>query len=298
MPLNQVVPSENVMQSIKSNVIVREIPGAVAEIAGEGASSLFSAEFHRKTTVDTIISGRQVEEWIDKTLELKEHREALMEKMLQQPVYGQMIADVMYQGIVRYIYEDNLLTKKVPAISSVLKLGTKMVNKTVPNLESAVEDNVKAYISENISSLIKHSQTFLEDSLDAEQLKEVVLDIWSGIETKQLGELQDGIDNIDLSEFVVLGYEFWKTFRETDYFLACCQHIVDHIYEKYGDQPAAAILSDFGASPEIAYQQIEGYLPDTLASLKQVGFIEQLIRQRLEGFYLSGIPESVLTGKN
>ena len=293
--LSQLVPAKNVMATIRLNVIEREIPGAVAEIAGESAASLFNADFHLQTLVEDIISSRQIEEFVDKTLELKDHREAFMEKVIQQPIYAELVSDLMYRGIVRYIYEENVISKKIPAVSSMLKFSTKMVNKTVPKLEGAVEDSVKSFIGDNIQMLLSQSQSFLSEALTEQELKEILQDIWLGIESKELGELQSGIDSIDLTEFVVLGYEFWKSFRTTEYFEASCQHIVDHIYKKYGEEPLVSLLEDFGVTPEGLLTEISIYMPEVLDVLKSSGFIETVLRKRLESFYFASDTQAYLT---
>lgn len=281
------ITAETIMGAIQRNVIDREIPGAVAEIAGEGAASLFNAEFHLKTTAGEIISTRQVTEFIDKGLELKDQREAFMAKVIHQPIYSQLVSDLMYRGIVRYIYKDNVLSKKIPGVSSMLKFGTKMVNKTVPKLEGAVEDNVKAFIAENTSSLLKQSQSFLSETLTDEELKDIFLGVWTALEPKELGDLQNGMDTIDLSEFVVLGYEFWKKFRKTEYFSLCCQHVVHDLYEKYGNEPVIALLDDFAIDQNFILKEFNAFAPDILQSLSKSGFSEDLVRRRLEPFYES-----------
>lgn len=286
-PLEAFVSAKTIIEGIQRNVVEREIPGAVAEVAGEGAASLFSADFHLQMKVNELVSTRQVEELIDKTLELKEHREAFMAKVVHQPIYADLVSDLMYRGIVRYIYDENVFSKKIPGVSSMLKFSTKMVNKTVPKLEGAVEENVKAFIADNISMLLRQSQSFLSETLTDEELKNIFLDIWQGVEGRELGELQSGIDTIDLTEFVVLGYEFWKSFRETEYFITCCRHIVDYLYEKYGAEPVSVLLSDFSVTPESILDEVSAFMPDILDSLKLSGFIESLIRQRLGAFYQS-----------
>lgn len=285
--LAEFIPPEVIVGAIERNVIEREIPGAVAEIAGEGAASLFSADFHLKTVAGKIISTKQITEFIDKGLELKDQREALMEKVIHQPIYAQLVSDLMYRGIVRYIYDDNVLSKKIPGVSSILKFSTKMVNKTVPKLEGAVEDNVKAFIADNIALLLRQSQSFLSEALTDEELKDMFLGVWAVLEGKELGGLQKGMDTIDLTEFVVLGYEFWKKFRKTEYFSLCCQHVVSDIYEKYGDEPVGAFLSDFAIDQSFVMNEFKAFSPSILSSLKSSGHIEALIRRRLEPFYLT-----------
>jgi hypothetical protein len=292
--LSDFVSPETVIAAIRRNAIEPEIPGAVAEIAGEAAASLFTAEFHLNTTAGEIISTRQVTEFIDKGLELKEQREALVAKVIHQPIYSQLVSDLMYRGIVRYIYDENVLSKKIPGVSSMLKFSTRMVNKTVPRLEGAVEENVKAFIADNISVLLRQSQSFLSQALTDEEIKEMCLGVWAALESRQLGDLQSGMDSIDLTEFVVLGYEFWKKFRKSGYFAACFTHVVDQLYGKYGSEPVSVLLNDFAIDQAFVQREFNAFGPDIIKTLKDTGLIEALVRRRLEGFYAQPEVEALL----
>lgn len=285
--LNDWVNQDSIMAGIQRNVIDREIPGAVAEIAGEGAAGLFDADFHLDTQIQDIMNLKQFEEFVDKALELEIPRDAFLNNLIQQPVYGELVSDLIYRAIVRYIAEDNALSKKVPAVKKMVSFSTKMVNKTLPKLEGAVEQNIKTFIANNMGTLLSQSQEFLSNSLTDEQLKDISLSLWQSVEDREMAELQKGIDAIDLSEFVVLGYEFWLKFRQSEYFVQCCEHVVNHIYEKYGDEALSELLSDFGVTPESVLKEITEYCPKVITSLKESGILEGVLRRRLTPFYQS-----------
>ncbi len=287
LTLQQFVDAEQVKQVIARNVVENDIPGAIIEIAGDAASQLFSSEMHKSTSLNKIFSAKQYEEFVDKILELPEQRKKGINHLIELPIYGDLISGVLYQAILRYIYDENIVSKHIPGVASVLKFGKRMIDKTAPSLEGAVEDNVRAYIAANLAFMLRESKAFLENSLTEAEIKASAMELWDTLESKTMGDFQQGMDAIDLSEFIVLGYEFWKQFRKTKYFKDCYELIVDYVFEVYGQTTLGVVLEDMMITPDRLMQEAELFAPKVLAALKENGLIEAFLRRKLEGFYSS-----------
>ena len=285
--LTQFVTAKQIKTVIKTNVVEDDVPGAIAEIAGEAATSLFTSAKHKKTALKDIVSRAEYESFVDKLIELEEQRKQGLDKIIDLPLYGDLISGVVYQAITRYIYESNILSKKVPGVSSMLKMSKNVLNKAAPKLGSGIEDSVKSYITDSLEFILDESKSFLNESVTDEQLKASALDLWDMLEDKTLGEFQQGMDSIDLSEFVVLGYEFWKHFRKSKYFKHAYETIVDYFFDKYGSVEFSILLDDFMITPERVMKEVELFAPLVLNTLIDSGQLEGLIRRRLADFYES-----------
>jgi hypothetical protein len=285
--LSQFVTAKQVKTVIKTNVVEDNIPGAIAEIAGEAATRLFTSTKHKKTTLKDIVSRAEYESFVDKFIELEEQRKQGLDKIIDLPLYGDLISGVVYQAITRYIYESNIFSKNVPGVSSMLKMSKSVFNKAAPKFGSGIEDSVKSYINDSLEFILDESKSFLNESVTDEQLKASALDLWDMIEDKTLGEFQQGMDSVDLSEFVVLGYEFWRHFRKSTYFKHAYETVVDYFFEKYGEVEFGVLFEDFMITPERAMREVELFAPLVLDTLIESGQLEGLIRRRLAAFYNS-----------
>ncbi|MFT6122553.1 MAG: hypothetical protein ACJAWS_001577 [Oleiphilaceae bacterium] len=283
--LNQFVNAEQIKTVIRTNVVENDVPGAIAEIAGEAATRLFTSTKHKKTALKDIISRAEYEGFVDKFIELEEQRKQGLDKIIDLPLYGDLISGVVYQAITRYIYESNIISKKVPGVSSMLKMSKSVLNKAAPKFGSGIEESVRSYITDSLEFILDESKSFLNESVTDEQLKASALDLWDMLEDKTLGEFQQGMDSVDLSEFVVLGYEFWRTFRKSDYFKHAYETVVDYFFEKYGEVEFGILLEDFMITPERAMKEVELFAPLALNTLIDSGQLEGLIRRRLAAFY-------------
>lgn len=285
--LNTLVSAKQVKAAIKRNVVDNEIPGGIAEIAGGAATALFRSKAHRDTELKDIVSARQFEELVDKLLELSEQRRHAIEHLVELPIYRDLISGVLYQAILRYIYDENVFSKHVPGVASMLKMGKRMVDKRAPGFDRALEDNVRSYIVNNLAFLLRESREFLEHTLTEEDLKASALALWDSLEHTRIGDFQAGMDSVDLSEFVVLGYEFWLRFRKSAYFKRAYGVVVDYVYRQYGNAPLGELLEDLGIGPQRLVTEVQAFAPDVLDALRQNGQLEGLIRRRLAGFYRS-----------
>jgi hypothetical protein len=292
--LESVVTAKQIKQVIHRNVVKEHLPGAAAEIAGEAASRLFTSKKHLNTEFHEIISRKQFEEFIDKLLELKEQRNNGLDKIIDLPLYEELISGILYKAITRYIYDSNMLSKNIPGVASMLKIGRNMVNKTAPNLGSGIEDSVRNYITDSLDFILEESKTFLEESVSDEQMKESAMELWSIIEHKKLSEFQQGMDSLDLSEFVAIGYDFWQQFRKSKYFKHCYETVVDYFFEKYGEQKISELMDDLMITPERALTEAEHFAPFALKALKDSGFLEALLSRHFRRFYQSKAAQDCL----
>ncbi|MGV7903950.1 hypothetical protein PJN93_29510, partial [Mycobacterium kansasii] len=91
------------------------------------------------------------------------------------------------------------------------------------------------------------------------------------------GVLTDG----DVEDVVVLIFEFWRTFRDTDYFRALLDEGIDHVFDKYGDTSLYELLAELGVGREDMIEEALRFGPPVIATLDERGVIEDLLRRRL-----------------
>lgn len=285
--LSSWVSAQTIKELIKEHVVDNPIPGSVAEIAGKMSDSIFSSNFHKKTKLKNIISRQQFEEFVDKAIELKEQRTNGLDKLIDLPIYTDLISGILFQSITHYIYDNNLFSKNIPGMSSLLKAGKSLMDKTAPKLGSGIEDSVRTYIANSLELIISESKAFLANSVTDEQLKDSAITLWENIENKSLADFQKGMNSLDLSEFIALGYDFWLSFRKSSYFQLCYETTVDTFFSEYGDTTIEQLMEEFQITQEKIMKESTRFAPPLFAGLKKSGYLESAIRRRLEGFYTS-----------
>lgn len=292
LPLNAVVSEEQIMGVIDREVINLDIGPGIPELAGEATAAVVHAHEHYQ--LKDILDRDQFSAFVDEALMLRQQREMLVSEVLGHPLYSDLVASLVYQGIVNYLYEDNLISKNVPGVSSIMKFSKQWANKAVPGLDGSVEKRLKGYIAGIMPTLIKRSEQFLSEALTDAEIKDSLLATWSALEEHQLKDLQSNLGDWELHEFVVLGYEFWLSFRKTPYFRDCCQVVVSYLFDKYGPEPIGRLLEDVGVSEKMVVDELNAFALPLLQTLKQEGYLEAMLRRRLTPFYQSEAVEKLL----
>jgi len=283
--LSRLVSKEQVMGVIQRTVVELEMNAGIPELAADTATAILNAPIQSQTRVKDLINKQQVVSFFEEIMELKEHRERLISGIMSHPVYQEMVSNIVYHGLINYLYEDNALSKKVPGVGSVMKLGKKMASRS--GLDESFERRFKAWLSSSLPGLISRSEAFLHRALTDGELKDTVMSAWTTVEDRKISELSEGLGDIELQEFVVLGYDFWLRFRKTPYFMACCEAAVDHIYSQYGDETIGTLLGDIGVTRGVMLAELEAFGPKLMEILDEEGFLEAALRRRLSAFYHS-----------
>ena len=102
-----------------------------------------------------------------------------------------------------YMLAENIIAKKVPGVSSLIKIGKFAVNKTMHSLEAAIENKVKSYIESNLENTIKRSERSLNEYFNKTQIVDMSEEIWESVAKTKLSEYFSAIDAKAASEFKV-----------------------------------------------------------------------------------------------
>ncbi|PVY79125.1 hypothetical protein C8D92_101331 [Tamilnaduibacter salinus] len=294
--LSRAVSPEQINGVIRRIVVDLDLHGGIPELAAEMASKVVSAPVQKETALKDILSREQAAAFVEEFLQMRHQRERLISEVLAHPVYQELVSNLVYHGLVNYLYEDNLISRKVPGVGSAMKFGKKWANKAVPGIDEQFEKRIKTWLSESLPGLLQRSEEFLQNALSDDELRDTIMAAWNGVEDRTLADLQEGVGDLELNEFVVLGYEFWLRFRETEFFEGCYKAVVDHLFEKYGDQALTEILQEIGVTEEVIATELDTFVEPVLDLLREEGYMEAALRRRLEPFYHSAAAQKVLSG--
>ncbi|MDO6440935.1 hypothetical protein [Marinobacter sp. 2_MG-2023] len=296
--LSRLASENQVMETIQRVVVNMELDAGIPELAGEMATEVLNAPVQASTALGDIVTREQATGFVEEMLELRQQRERMISEIMAHPVYQELVSNVVYQGVVNYLYEDNLISKSVPGVGSMMKFGKRMANKAVPGLDETFERRLKAWLSDSLPGLISRSEQFLQRALSDEEVRDTVMAAWAAMEDRTMADLQEGLGDVQLQEFVVLGYEFWLQFRKTAYFEGCTRAVVAHLFAKYGDRPLTDLLGDVGVTREVVMAEVDAWAIPVVDVLREEGYVEALVRRRLSAFYNSAAARNIFEQKS
>jgi hypothetical protein len=295
--LKDVMTAEQILGIIRRNVVELPVAGGVTELTGEMSQKVLASSQNKKTALKDIFARKQYDDIVDKVVGLKKARTDLIRKFVNSPVYSQQISEVLFVGIKEYMLEENIIAKKVPGVSSLIKIGKFAVNKTMHSLEAAIESKVKSYIESNLENTIKRSERSINEYFNKTQIVDMSEEIWESVAKTRLSEYFSAIDANDMEDFIIIGYDFWLHFRKTKYFKGIYTELVKYFFKKYGDREVVVILEDVGVTEEMVICELSEIVAPGIEKALSVGYLEERIRARLESFYFSKNAASLTSDK-
>lgn len=293
LKLEEVVRREDVQAVAKQYAAEIEPHGAIPELVGEIASALQAHPLQKKTRLAELMPDKQFREWLDKILELKAAREAILHAALSNPVVQTVAGDLLYRGISGYL-ADNSLTKSIPGASSMLKLGKSVLSRATPKLDAAIESTLRKYIQQSLEATLRESEHSLKTLLTDGLLHESALEIWAGLRQQTIAEARASVSSEDVEELFVIGYEHWRSLRKTAWYGAMIDAGVAGFFDKYGESSLPELLDEMGVSREMILGDLMRFAVPALAVLKKKKLLEPLVRRWLTPFYASEVASKLL----
>lgn len=294
LTLNDCVNAQMIKQTVHRYAIELDLGAGVFDIIGDIARRLHGHHIHQQTTLNAILADKHFEQILDKILELENIRDYVLKELVINPVYASLAADVVYYGLRDYLLSQMVGGKKrVQKVSAMFSKAKDLVNRLPQGLEEAIEDSLRAYINQSIRHIIAESQSFLSH-IDPNKLRDSILDIWDNIKQQPISTYQQLLTSLDVEELCVLGYEFWRDFRNTTYFKVLIEAGIEAFFQRYGDVTLDVLLEEVGIKRDMVLADALRFAPPVLKTLHQKALLEPFIRRHLEDFYTSEPVQAIL----
>lgn len=285
--LNDAVSAEKIKETIKKYIVNLEIPDAIPELLAEIAEFISTHEGHDENNLGDIISDDEFSDVLQKILAMDTLRKRAIDEFVDNQVFTGMISDILYSAIKGFALDNNILIKNIPGASMMMKLGKNVVSKTAPKLERAAEETIKKYIHLNLKATLRQSKSFLSNALDSDEITNISMKIWETAKNKPLSTFKNYIDENDIQEFLAMGYEHWKGFRQTDYYSSLLEAGIDFFFEQYGAKTLHELITNMGIDKEMILDDTMRFTPDIISVLEETGYLRDLYRRRLEPFFMA-----------
>lgn len=238
-----------------------------------------------KETVGDVVSAHDVERWAVALSGMESARSALLESVTSSSVYTRLVAHVVYSGLKSYVLKENVLAKRIPGASSLVRLGQRGLGAAAPGLEQNIDRQLIAFVDANISDTVRDSKRFLDGMLDAELVVEVSQQAWAGAAEGPLAAIPPALDRDELRALLEVVWHQWEQVRGTPVYERLVGDAVSAFFASHGERPVADLLADLGITANAARDWAVALTVPMLEHAVTTGYLEQRVRARLSAFY-------------
>ena len=155
---------------------------------------------------------------------------------------------------------------------------------------SRLPQSLRRYVDGAVESVTRRAASFVlraNRSESDELLADTMRELSRAAAAPGAGALGSLVEPGDVEDVVVLVFEFWRLFRETDFFARLLADGVDEVFDTYGDTSLADLLADLGIGYDDLIEEAHRFGPPVIAEINRRGFLEAALRRRLAPFYAS-----------
>jgi hypothetical protein len=287
--LDDVSTREQIFRVIQRYVIDLRVSGGITELSGETSRLVYASRAAADTRLDQLLSAEMYEEFADKVLALEGVRRTLIELIAQSSTVREISARVIARAVL-----DLAAVGLAPVRGLAPAALSGWADKLGPALLPPLERLTEAALRKHRELARSDTRQQLIELLDSDGLRSVLDDLWTRVSPMRLSELFAAIEEHDVEDFVVLVYEFWLRYRQTDFFRRVSQDVIDYFFRKYGQTTLLDLIDDMGVSEAMLTEVVVDVFRPLLDEAARSGALEHGIRMQLEAFYGSPAAKAAL----
>ncbi|MFO0696543.1 MAG: hypothetical protein U0230_23445 [Polyangiales bacterium] len=287
IPFEHAVSREMIKATAHAYAIELEPSGAIPELVGDVARTIYAHEAQTTTTFGDLISDRSFDELTEKFLELRRLREWLVHELFTQPAYAELVTHMIVEGVSGFLRSRATGTASELGRMVAARVDRLVGHEKLVDLEEALERAIHEHVRARLEGILALGERILLEGFDEERTREVLRSAWDEIKEQPLASALRTVDSLDVEELFVLAYETWRELRRTDYYRTMIDIGVDGLFDKYGELTLRELLDELGITTEIMRREALRFGPPVLAMFREEGILEPFVRRHLEGFYRS-----------
>ncbi|MDO8416982.1 MAG: hypothetical protein Q7S87_12310 [Agitococcus sp.] len=290
-PLNRVINAERI-QEVVVDYVLNQAPteGLRLQIVTI-AKAAFNSPLNNKTYVHQLIEHKNYLAIVEKIASHESLKKDIIHAAIANPVYAKLLSDVVFHALSDYLLHENPLAKKVPGMSSLMKMGKGLMESTGGN--GAIEAAIRSYLHKNMQSIVDLSEKVLLRTLDAKQIHHVADQMWHKIKSAPLSTAQQYMGEADIEFGSKIGIDIWNHVRQTPYAQALLKELIAVWFSQFADKDGLTLLADFNINREIIVKEAQLFAEPVVVEMLQSGFLAERITAQLTEFYSLDIVSQV-----
>jgi hypothetical protein len=228
------------------------------------------------------LSPASYAEFADKLVSLDRARRELIGLVAHSSTFAAINARILSRSLL------DMLTPSVlrrPLAASLSMLWEPMARAWKPDIERRLVELFEQYVQQHRARITDDIEQRLLQALNPENIRSLLDEIWDGVAGMQLSDAFAFLGEQDLEDFVVLVHEFWLRYRKSEFFRDISVEMVDHLFDKYGDETLASLIEDMGVAQDMVSAELVGFLRPMVQHALRTGALEQALRAKLGAFY-------------
>lgn len=222
----------------------------------------------------------------------KQLREKIVHAFFADPTTAEVLSQTIQQTITDYM-ENNVIAKKVPGVSGLMKLGKGMIEKAT---DSNLDDALQFYLKKNISGIMASSEKLTNRHLTEQRIEQTLLRLWAKNKSQPISAIRPYATPQILQLGSQLTHQSWEHLRHTPFVRTQLLQGLEGWYLRNANRSVQNLLADIHITPELIRTELRAVVEPVLQLMLNEGYLRQRIEGLLRRFYGSAEVSTILEG--
>ncbi|MGW5523778.1 hypothetical protein [Gordonia sp. NPDC003950] len=286
LTLDDVVTRELIKLVAHKYTVQMPVEGSIPELVGEIGGRIYRHRANDEYRLADIADPAEFDALVAAITDTGLVRR-LATQVIESPAAMDACVELVTQTLDAAIEERRADGETGGVRAALIRAVTRVAAPAVPVLESGVE-RVARIGMRRLAMMVERDG---DDVLGA-----AARELWRERSAEVIGRFRDVLEPGDVEDLVVVAFEFWKSFRDTDYFRPLLDEGIDHVFDKYGTVALTDLLADLGIGRADLIEEGLRFGPVVLTRLDERGMLEPLLRRQFAPFYSSPEFQAALRG--
>ncbi|HQR26064.1 MAG TPA: hypothetical protein PLP61_03395 [Nocardioides sp.] len=283
--LAELVPPEEATRAAAALAEDLALTDELLEVAAVAVAAAHARLRHEGLTVAALVTKEDYDAMVDVVVRMDAVRRGAIDAVTESEAYSGLVARVLYHGVKAFVLTENVVARKIPGASSLVRLGQRGLSSAAPGLEANLDRQLTAFVRANIADTLRDGRRYLEESLDETMLRAMADEVWQEWSRGTVASLAEPLEATDLADLVRASSPVLRRLRDAGLLGELAARAVDEVWELHGDRPVAELLQELGLDARHLADTALLLLPPLAEHALARGFLEARIRARLEPFY-------------
>lgn len=215
----------------------------------------------------------------------KEVRERIIHEVVSNPLYAEVIANSLADGIKSFTSEEGL-AGKIPGASSFFKMGQGLLG----GLQDSIDRNIRKFVSENIHKLTSQSERFVQNLIDDRKVRELGEKAWKRASATPVSKAASKLDAKRFEPLEPVLERLANHALRSGFARDLNDMVVDHFLKENGGKSLQQLLLDIEISEKDVVREATDLFVRVARQARSDGSLEARVRKHLSDFY--GSPEA------
>lgn len=285
IPAERLIGYEDVRRWVDRLLVEPTVTQEAFDGVAAAIRSGWAAASRDQSPLGDVVAEPDFERMAESVIGMKEVQRAIITQITTSEVYSRLISHVLYNGLKQYLTNENLITRRVPGASSVVKLGQSALGSAAPGLGKGIDRQLEAFVNSNIADTMRDSRDYLNNALDDDMLLEVATEVYQSAAATTVAEAAGQLPLDSLDELVASGADMWIHVRGTAAFATIADAVVADLYRRWGGETVGSLWEIAGLDHDDLVNALAAPVAAAAGQARDSGLLEQRIRERLQPFY-------------